>query len=113
MMADVCDEDELKTGERREGSYAAAGSFLKKTVEVLVLALSGAMPRLAGYVDASVPPTLEQLERMKVLLYGTDIVGVLFALALLWCYPLTRARCQRIRAESSRAWGWAGNCCIR
>ena len=29
MMADVCDEDELHTGERREGSYAAAGSFFK------------------------------------------------------------------------------------
>lgn len=99
MMADVCDEDELKTGERREGSYAAAGSFLKKSMEVLVLALSGAMPRLAGYVDTSAPPTLEQLERMKVLLYSTDIVGVFLAIALLWCYPLTRKRCGQIRAE--------------
>lgn len=99
MMADVCDEDELNTGERREGSYAAAGSFLKKSMEVVVLALSGAMPRLAGYVDTSVAPTIDQLERMKVLLYSTDIVGVLLALALLWCYPLTRERCQEIRVK--------------
>ncbi|MBL6912679.1 MAG: MFS transporter [Puniceicoccaceae bacterium] len=101
MMADVCDEDELNTGERREGSYAAAGSFLNKSMQVLVLALSGAMPRLAGYVDTSVAPSLEQLERMKVLLYSTDIVGVLFALALLWFYPLTRERCRQIRVKLS------------
>jgi GPH family glycoside/pentoside/hexuronide:cation symporter len=99
MVADVCDEDELNTGERREGSYAAAGSFLNKSMQVLVLALSGAMPRLAGYVDTSVAPTLQQLERMKVLLYSTDIIGVLLAVALLWCYPLTRERCRQIRAE--------------
>jgi GPH family glycoside/pentoside/hexuronide:cation symporter len=99
MMADVCDEDELKTGERREGSYAAAGSFLNKSMQVLVLILSGAMPRLAGYVDTSAPPSTEQLERMKVLLYSTDIVGVLLAIVLLWCYPLTRERCGQIRAK--------------
>jgi Na+/melibiose symporter-like transporter len=48
-----------------------------------------------------VPPNLEQLERMKVLLYSTDIIGVLLALALLWCYPLTRERCRQIRAKLS------------
>lgn len=102
MMADVCDEDELKTGERREGSYAAAGSFLNKSMQVLVLVLSGAMPRLAGYVDTSTPPSMEQLERMKVLLYSTDILGVSLAIALLWCYPLSRTRCQQIRAQLAK-----------
>ena len=101
MMADVCDEDELNTGERREGSYAAAGSFLNKTMQVVVLALSGVLPRLAGYVDTSVPPSIEQLERMKVLLYTTDIAGVSLALLLLWFYPLTRDRCSEIRAMLS------------
>lgn len=99
MMADVCDEDQLNTGERREGSYAAAGSFLNKSVQVLVLALSGVLPRLAGYVDTSVAPTLEQLERMKVLLYTTDIAGIGLALVLLWFYPLTRERCAEIRRQ--------------
>ena len=75
--------------------------FLNKSMQVLVLVLSGAMPRLAGYVDTSVEPTLEQLERMKVLLYSTDIVGVSLAIARLWCYPLTRERCRQIRAKLS------------
>ncbi len=98
MVADICDEDELATGQRREGSYAAAGSFLNKMVQVVVLILSGLMPRLAGYTDFSVDPTFEQLERMKTLLLIANLAGVIPALICLWVYPLTRQRCAEIRS---------------
>ncbi len=97
MVADICDEDELMTGQRREGSYAAAGSFLSKITQIVVLVLSGLMPRLAGYTDFSVAPTLEQLEQMKLLLVITDVVGIGLAFCFLWFYPLTRERCADIR----------------
>ena len=99
MMADVCDEDELNTGERREGSYAAASSFVGKIAEVSVLLLSGLMPRLAGYVDTKVAPSMEQLETMKTLLFSTDIIGIVAALALLFFYPLTRKKCAEIQQK--------------
>lgn len=99
MVADVCDEDELKTGRRREGSYAAASSFLFKFVQVFVLILSGAMPRIAGYVDTSIAPSLEQLEFMKVIVYSTNIVGVSIAIYFLYFYPLTRIRCAEIKKQ--------------
>lgn len=102
MMADICDADELETTVRREGSYAAAGSFLNKMMQVLVLVLSGLMPRLAGYDDFSVAPTLDQLERMKFLLVLTDVLGIGLAFCLLWFYPLTRERCDAIRAQLNR-----------
>jgi Na+/melibiose symporter-like transporter len=57
------------------------------------------MPRLVGYVDTSVPPTFELLERMKTLLYSTDIVGISIALIFLWFYPLSRKRCAEIRSQ--------------
>jgi Na+/melibiose symporter-like transporter len=99
MMADVCDEDELQTGERREGSYAAAKNSLYKMMEVSVLLLSGWMPSLAGYVDTSIPPTMDQLERMKFLLCATDIAGISIALLFLFFYPLSRNRCHDIRRQ--------------
>lgn len=99
MLADVCDEDELNTGERREGSYAAAKNSLYKIVEVAVLLLSGWMPSLAGYVDTSVPPTMEQLEKMKFLLCSTDVAGISIALIFLCFYPLSRSRCKDIRQQ--------------
>ena len=99
MMADVCDEDELITGERREGSYAAASSFMGKIAEVAVLLLSGLMPRLAGYTDTSVDPSLEQLQTMKTLLFSTDIIGIGAALFLLFFYPLSREKCDEIQDQ--------------
>ena len=103
MMADVCDEDELTTGERREGSYAATGSFLGKIAEVSVLLLSGLMPRLAGYVDTKVAPNMEQLETMKTLLYSTDIIGITAAMILIFFYPLTRKKCAEIQEKLKAA----------
>ena len=99
MVADVCDEDELNMGKRREGSYAAASSFLFKFVQVFILIISGAMPALAGYVDTSIAPTMPQLETMKVLVYSTNIVGVSAAIYFLYFYPLTRKRCALIRKQ--------------
>jgi GPH family glycoside/pentoside/hexuronide:cation symporter len=102
MMADICDEDELLTGQRREGSYAAGGSFLNKTNQVIVLIAGGWLPRLAGYWDSTRAPTLHQLERMKLLLITTQVIGVVASLVCIWCYPLTRARSERTRRELDR-----------
>ncbi|WDE99022.1 MFS transporter [Lentisphaera profundi] len=99
MISDVCDEDEFHTGERREGSYAAAGSVLNKGVQIVIFLISGYMPKLAGYVDQSVPPNMEQLLNMKKLLVATDIAGVAIALCCIFFYPLTRDRCASIKKQ--------------
>lgn len=103
MVADICDEDELFTGQRREGSYAAAGSFLNKIVQVFVLILSGLMPRLAGYSDFSIAPSLGQLERMKWWLVVTDVAGISLAFIFLCFYPLTRERCDETRRKLEKS----------
>ncbi|EDM26452.1 hypothetical protein LNTAR_05739 [Lentisphaera araneosa HTCC2155] len=99
MMADVCDEDELITGQRREGTYAAASSIIAKVSDVFVLLLSGYMPRLAGYVNTEVKPNMEQLENMKTLLVASDIIGVIAAIILIVFYPLSRKKCQQIQEQ--------------
>lgn len=99
MMADVCDQDELITGKRREGTYAAASSVIAKVSDVLVLLLSGYMPRLAGYVNTEVKPNMEQLENMKTLLISTDIIGVVAAIILIAFYPLSRKKCSDIQQQ--------------
>jgi GPH family glycoside/pentoside/hexuronide:cation symporter len=99
MVSDICDEDELNTGKRREGSYAAAGSLLNKAMQVIVLLVSGFMPRLSGYTDTSVDPTVEQLESMKWWICGTDVIGVVIAIFFLSLYPLSRKRCTAIKEE--------------
>jgi GPH family glycoside/pentoside/hexuronide:cation symporter len=97
MTADICDEDELVTGLRREGAYVAVGGFLGKIAQVATLLLAGALPRLAGYADTSVPPALGELKVMRAMLIGIQFVAVLAAIIIIWFYPLTRSRSEATR----------------
>ena len=97
MMADICDEDELVTGLRREGAYVAVGGFFGKLAQVATLLLAGALPRMAGYLDASVPPALSELKVMRAMLIGIQFVAILAAMIIIWFYPLTRSRSEATR----------------
>ncbi len=91
MTADICDEDELVTGLRREGAYVAVGGLFGKVAQVTTLLLGGALPRMAGYFDTSAPPTLDELKVMRIMLIGIQFVAILAAITILWFYPLTRS----------------------
>ncbi len=97
MLADICDEDEVVTGLRREGAYVAVGGFFGKVAQVGTLLLAGALPRMAGYVDTSIPPTVEELQVMRSMLIGIQFVAVILAIIIIWFYPLTRARSDATR----------------
>ncbi|MFA6287630.1 MAG: MFS transporter [Opitutaceae bacterium] len=97
MLPDICDEDELHTGLRREGAYSAVNSFLGRIVGVATLVAAGALPKLAGYVDASHPPEGPVLERMRLMLIAIQMTVVVIALAIVWLYPISRARAARTR----------------
>jgi glycoside/pentoside/hexuronide:cation symporter, GPH family len=97
MTADICDEDELVTGLRREGAFVAVGGFFGKVAQVATFLLAGALPRMAGYVDTSVPPTLRELKVMRAILIGVQFIAILAAITIIWFYPLTRSRSEATR----------------
>jgi len=49
MLPDVIDEDELETGERREGLYNGSFTFLRKVGGATAVLLAGLVLQLAGY----------------------------------------------------------------
>ena len=98
MMADVCDEDELNTGIRREGAYGAATGWWLK------LGLA-AGPLVAGFILQSTGFDAEldvQTERSMFLVRMWDIFLPMFIpFAALMCikkYPLTEERAYEIKA---------------
>jgi GPH family glycoside/pentoside/hexuronide:cation symporter len=97
MIADVCDEDELTTNMRREGAYSAVNSVANRVMQIGLVLIGGFLPRLVGYVNPSAPLTPELLERMKWLLIGVQFVGVSAAAAILWFFPISRARAEKTR----------------
>jgi len=90
MMADVCDEDEASTGMRREGSYVSVGAFFGKMATVVTLLIGGWLPYLAGFTDPSKVPTLPQLQTMRAMLIGIQLMALICAIVVLWYYPISR-----------------------
>jgi GPH family glycoside/pentoside/hexuronide:cation symporter len=99
MTADVCDEDELRTGLRREGAYSAVNGFFGKIMQMAVVLAGGFLPWFVGYTDSTVAPTETLLVRMKYLLIGLQLAGVLLAFAVFRMYPITRAKSEETRRK--------------
>ena len=91
MLGDVIDEDELVTGERREGVYAGLFTFLRKLGGATGVAVAGIVLDLAGFVRGQ-----EQSATAQLAIRGlTALVPALFLLlaaVIAWSYPLSRRR---------------------
>ena len=85
MTADVCDDDELRSGRRREGMFSAVKGFGLKAAQGLTFGLGGYMATAAGYDPAKVEQTsLDEATawKMKVALIGLYVVGLLMTMAV-------------------------------
>lgn len=100
MVADVCDEDELQTGRRREGMFSSAKGFALKAAQGLTFGIGGYMASYAGYdpqkID-SVGLDAETAIKMKTLLIGFQAIGLTLALILMCFYPISRERAKKTR----------------
>jgi len=97
MNADVCDCDELTSGERREGLYGAVFA-LEQKVAFAVAALVGAyLVTRCGYVADSAP-SMPTLLGLRATLVVTPLVGLGFAALSIAFYPLSLSRVNEIQA---------------
>lgn len=100
MLADVCDDDELRHGLRREGLLGALFSWIQKTGYALAFFGSGVALTLVGFDSglggAQTPGTLLG---MRLLLALSTALWAVIAIGLLCFYPLSQERAYEIRDE--------------
>ncbi|NOX49086.1 MAG: MFS transporter [Gammaproteobacteria bacterium] len=98
LKADIIDYDELKTGERKEGSYFAAWNFAHKLGVGLMIGVVGVSLDWAGFV-----PKVEQTEAvitvMLVLISVLPFLGYVIGIAVFTRFSLTRADHDAIRND--------------
>ena len=99
MIADVCDEDELVTRERREGMYGSIFWWVVKLGMSLALLLGGILLQVTGF-DVELP---SQSEQTLFLLRLFDVIvpalaSALSILLVMW-YSITEERARGIRQE--------------
>ena len=80
LIADVIDEDEVKTGVRREGLYFGMNGFLIRFAFTLQGLITGTVLSATGYQADTVEQTAEALWGLRVLIAGVP----LGALGLSW-----------------------------
>lgn len=97
MVADVCDEDELRTHRRREGIYGAVYALVEKLGITTGLYLAGTVATIAGY-SAGVP-SAEVLRTMWFAATFVPVLGMALAAVVIALYPLTHERMKDIRRE--------------
>ena len=111
MTADICDEDELQTGRRREGMFGAAQGFGRKIAFAITVLIGGYLLEWVGFDPAAaeeaggVTPVVGT--RMLMTLILCQGGGVAIALCVFLFYPITRARAEATRAELERRRGAA------
>jgi len=98
-MADVIDHDELQSGLRREGSFAACGSWISKVGLALGNSASGWVLVFTGF-NAKLPVQSEDaIFLIRVCLSGIPIIGLIVAIVFVSRYFLTEQRVMEIRTE--------------
>ena len=99
VIADVIDYDELETGQRREGSFAACQSWITKVGIALGVGSSGWILQFTGF-DSKLPVQSEHaIFMIRVLLSGIPVLGLFIALVVVLRFPLTEQRMHDIRAR--------------
>ncbi|MDY7078794.1 MAG: MFS transporter [Chloroflexota bacterium] len=97
LLSDVIDEDELRTGRRREGSYFGVNAFIERLVMVLIGGSSSLVLGLSGY-DAELatqPPSVALGIRLGMGLL--PVVALVIFLAALRFYPLGKEQVVALR----------------
>ena len=100
MIADVCDVDELKTGERREGMYGSVFWWVVKLGMALAIALGGFLLNATGFdVELGGDQSEQSLYLMRVFDVLVPTVSSICAIALIYAYGITESKAYEIRAQ--------------
>ena len=106
MVADVCDLDELKTGERREGMYGAIYWWMVKLGMAAAALIFGYLLNATGFdVALKTAQSARTLYLMRACDCGIPLVASAIAIWAVLTYGLTEARVREIRVELEKRRG--------
>lgn len=99
MTADVCDLDELETGSRREGTFAAIYWWMVKFGFAIAGLMSGVILKTVGFDQSVTVQTPEALAALRMAYILVPSIGTLIAIFVMRGYKLSETRAGEIRAQ--------------
>ncbi|MEZ6193886.1 MAG: MFS transporter [Phycisphaerales bacterium] len=108
MIADVCDIDELATGNRREGMFWAVFNWIQKSALSISLLFTGVTLWVAGFDEDLAVQTPDTVLSMRQWFTFTMVGTFTIAILLVLCIPLNRNRMNEIRDQLEARRGHLG-----
>lgn len=106
ILAYVIDDDEVRTGNRREGAFYGANALLTKPAQSLALFLTAFILEQSGFITRATNQGQIFLDQPESALFGIRvIVGLIPGLAMLvsalilWFFPLQGERLARLKEK--------------
>ncbi len=104
IVADVVEEDELKTGKRREGVYAGYLVFFRKLASAIAIFIVGQILSATGFVSSTsggfyVEQPQAALNAIRFFMSGFPGIMLVIAIIVAWRYPLDKKRHDEIREQ--------------
>jgi glycoside/pentoside/hexuronide:cation symporter, GPH family len=104
MVPDIVEYDQLRTGQRREGSYYAFASFFQKLATGLAIWGMGQALAWAKYITPAAGESLpvqppQAIQAIRIFAGPVPAVLLLLAIACAWFYPISRESHQALLAE--------------
>ena len=102
MVADVTDEDELRTGKKRAGTFFGINSFFLQEATSIALLVTGVLiDHFAGLVPGQVEQSAQTAHRLGMLFSLLPTALYVIAALLMLGYSLSRRRVQEIQRQLS------------
>ena len=99
MTADICDMDELETGQRREGTFGAIYWWMIKFGLAFAGLASGLILSVIGFDNSVGAQSEETLTQLRFAFIGIPIAGTLTAIFVMRNYDLDEKKATEIRDE--------------
>jgi len=99
IIADVIDEDELKTGVRREGTFFGITNFFMRLSAVISILSVSLIFLSTGWEEWTENPEIDTLLGIQLLMVLFPAIAVGLSLLCLYFYPYTKAKVNEVKEK--------------
>ena len=102
LIADVVDEDELKTGYRREGTFFGITNFFMRLSGVLMIVTVAIVFQGTSWAEYTPNPAVDTILGLRFLMFGMPSIALLVICIALYFYPFTKEKVDAMKADLAK-----------
>ncbi|MHA1268903.1 MAG: MFS transporter [Candidatus Helarchaeota archaeon] len=99
LISDIIDEDETKTGFRREGSYYGMNAFIHRFSILLRITTIALVFTGTGWAEYTPNPNIDTILGLKLLMVLFPIIAICISITCLYLFPLHGNKLQKMRQK--------------